>query len=52
MTLRVHTAEQIRRAGLFTGLIEPMRAALQANSGGQAQQTMSTIWPADKREDG
>ena len=36
MTLRVHTAEQIRRAVHFTDLIEPIRAALQAYSVGQA----------------
>jgi len=52
MTLTVYSAEELRQTVGFTDLIGPMSAAFQAYSQGRAQQTMSTIWPADTREDG
>jgi ornithine cyclodeaminase/alanine dehydrogenase-like protein (mu-crystallin family) len=51
MTLTVHAADEIRRAVHFTDLIEPMRVAFRDYSAGRAQQTMSTLWPAERQDD-
>jgi ornithine cyclodeaminase/alanine dehydrogenase-like protein (mu-crystallin family) len=50
MSLTVHTADEIRSAVHFTDLIEPMRAAFRDYSAGRAQQTMSTLWPAERQD--
>ena len=52
MTIPIYSAAELRRAVRFTDLIEPLCVAFGEFSQGRAQQVMSALWPARRREDG